>query len=50
MTIYFHGSDAPDFVLWQGARSTEPEHMCLYVRIRASQQRRQEAKDGVGES
>jgi len=42
-------SDALDFVAWQGARNAEPEHMRIYVRIRASQQRRHEAKDRVGE-
>ncbi len=42
-------SDALDFVSWQGARSAEPEHMWVYVRIRASQQRRHGAKDGAGE-
>jgi len=33
-------SDALGFISWQGARSAEPEHMWVYVRIRASQQRR----------
>jgi len=40
-------SDSLDFVSWQGARSAEPEHMRLYVRIRASQQRRHGTKDGA---
>jgi len=34
-----------DFVLWQGASSAESVAYGLYVRIRASQQRRQRAKD-----
>ncbi len=42
-------SDALDFILWQGAGSAEPEHMLVYVRIRASQQRRHGTKNRAGE-